>query len=198
MGVGYETARNEILRRSPKWPGDAGKEPDIAQLGRVSPSRDPYKAVLEGLARHRNLDLDMSTVCILKERALADRRFFVITYADKRGGRQLLLASAKRQEDGFWFSSAGSGGPRPAPRREGRWVYLEGWSDEDHFCLGGELLVDSAEAGQVRLALEDGTTLVDDVENGVVLFVAERPFAQPTGVHVHDNAGTLLASHPVH
>ena len=77
-------------------------------------------------------------------------------------------------------------------------MYLEGWSDEDHLCLGGELLVDRADVSQVRLVLEDGTELVDDVANGVVLFVAERPFRQSVEVRVNDSTGALLASHPAH
>jgi Clp amino terminal domain, pathogenicity island component len=196
MGVAYEAARAEIARRSPGRPEDAREGRVGAWPGRVSPARDPYSAVLAGLARRG--DPDMSTVCMLKERALADRRFFVITYTDQHGSQQLLLAGAQRHEDGFWGTSSGSCGPRPAPRRDGRWVYLEGWSDEDHFCLGGELLVDGAEVSEVRLAFEDGSELVDDVTNGVVLFVAERPFAKSLGVHIHDSTGALLASHPAH
>ena len=197
IGVDYETPRAEILRRSPSSPKDVGEQSFTARPGRVSPARDRYTAVIERLARHGHPAPDMSTVRLLKEQALADRRFFVITYGDKRG-RHLLLAGAKRHEDGFWFAAWGGGGPRPASQRAGRWVYLEGWHQDGHLCLGGELLLDSAEASQVRLVFEDGTELVDDLADGVVLFVAERPFGPSPSVHVQDSAGNLLASHPLH
>lgn len=93
-------------------------------------------------------------------------------------------------------SSAGSGGPRPAPRRDGRWIYLEGWSEDDRFCLGGELLVNSDQINEVRLALADGTVLVDDVVGGVVLFLDDRPLRHPVLVRVYDGRGAMLASHP--
>ena len=50
----------------------------------------------------------------------------------------------------------------------------------------------------MRLVFEDGTELVDDLADGVVLFVAERPFGPSPSVHVQDSAGNLLASHPLH
>jgi hypothetical protein len=85
---------------------------------------------------------------------------------------------------------------RPAPRRDGRWIYLEGWSQDDRFCLGGELLVDSAEAREARLALADGTELVDDLAGGVVLFLDDRSLQHPAIVRVYDGHGATLASHP--
>lgn len=198
MGVGYETARDEVVLRSSGLLGDRGEVPVTGGPLRVSSARDPYGAVLERLASRDDPAPDMLSVRVLKERTLAERRFFAITYRDECGGQRLVIAASERQEDGFWFPTASSGGPRPAPRREGRWIYLEGWYDEDHLCLGGELLVDNGEASEVRLLLEDGTELVDDLANGVVLFVAERRHGRPVGVHVYNSVGALLASHPVH
>jgi hypothetical protein len=198
MGLDYERARAEILRRSPGQPNDLGQRSADGRPGRVSPARDPYTAVIKRLERRGHPAPEMSTVRILKERALADRRFFAITYGDARGGQHLLLAGAKRNEDGFWSAGSGGGGARPAPQREGRWVYLEGWHEDGHLCLGGELLIERAQASEVHLVFEDGMELVDDFTDGVVLFVAERAFGPSPSVQVHDSAGNLLVSHPLH
>jgi hypothetical protein len=168
-----------------------------ARPGRAAPqrSRDPRETLLAHLARQRDPTLDMSTVRILKERARPERRVFAVTFQAGEDEWHLWFAEVRRTPDGSWSSQAASGGRRPAPARAGRWIHLEGWSEASHFCLGGELLRE-AEGCEARLALPDGTELIDDVSNGVVLFLAERALEQPAVVRLYDSAGALIASQP--
>jgi hypothetical protein len=195
--VSYEAARAGIALRgahasktqaTPGGPEDWSRTP-------LKDSRDPREAMLQRLARQRPAP-EMSSIRVLKERARADRRVYAVTFASQGHEQQLWLAEVERADDGCWHSRSGSGGPRPAPRRDGRWIYLEGWSQDDRFCLGGELLVGSAQAREARLALADGTELVDDLAGGVVLFLDDRPLQHPAIVRVYDGHGAMLASHP--
>jgi hypothetical protein len=62
IGVDYETARAEIVRRSPGSSTDVGEQSSAARPARVSPARDPYTAVIERLACQGHPAPDMSTV----------------------------------------------------------------------------------------------------------------------------------------
>lgn len=197
-GVSYETVRGEIAQRAPgvSGPRSAGAGSERTRRGPRELPRDPREAMLLGVAL-RFPDADLSSVHVLKQRAREERWLYAVGF-DGRGQERLLwLTEVERAEDGSWRSRGGSGGPRPAPRLEDRWIYLEGWSGEDRLCLGGELLVDCAEACEVRLTFADGTALVDDLANGVVLFGADRPLAgEPAVVSVYDSRGVQIASHP--
>ena len=196
-GVSYETVRVEIAQRAPgAWrTQSAGAARDRAWTGPREHPRDSREAMLQGVAR-RFPGIDRSSVHVLKERARKDRWLYAVEFEDQRQEQQLWLAEVERAEDGSWHSRSGGGGPRPAPRVDDRWIYLEGWSSEGSFCLGGELLIDSADACEARLTLADGTEFMDDLANGVVLFGADRPLgAEQALVSVYNSQGVQIASH---
>jgi hypothetical protein len=193
--VSYEAVRARIALHSS--PGMRGGRVAKGRPSRAAPqrSRDPRETLLAHLARQRDPTPDLSTVRILKERARPERRVFAVSFQGGANERHLWFVEVRRTPDGSWRSQAASGGPRPAPFREGHWIHLEGWSEDGHFCMGGELLRE-AEGCESRLALPDGTELIDDVSNGVVLFLAERALEQSAVVHLYDSAGALIASQP--
>ena len=93
-------------------------------------------------------------------------------------------------------------------RQRRRW---SGWSSVGHTTsqpgresrkqsvgriLGGP--VESDPAGKVtwvRLISADGVILEDTVEEGVILFLAERPVDLPLSAELYDQTGRLVAHH---
>lgn len=72
-------------------------------------------------------------------------------------------------------------------------VDLAGWWGPDRFYAGGDVLTDQP-ISRVRLTSRNGTTLKDNTEAGVVLFLTDRTIDLPVTLELRDDAGQVLAS----
>ena len=90
----------------------------------------------------------------------------------------------------------GGGSPEGAPHRTTPWVNFAAGFGPDGFTAGGHVEGDGSEhAVTVRLSFNDGRTMEDTVENGVVLFFGTGAPAFPARVDILDGRGTLLANY---
>ena len=133
-----------------------------------------------------------------KERQAEALRLYAVSFVDLLGQPWQCLVGVTRQDNGSWKvggAAGGSGDGDLAPERP--WVNFAGWWGAGLFCAGGEVIgVGAKDASHVCLVFADGSTLTDDVEHGVVLFVAEHDVVLPATARVLDNVGVVLATHP--
>jgi hypothetical protein len=141
---------------------------------------------------------DPDSVRFLKERHGAQQVLYAVAYLDRDGRDHLEIIGVARQPDGTWTISGGAGGSGHSPGRDRPWVNLGGWWSSNLFCGGGEVTGPGAEqAHQVELVLGDDTTVNDDIEHNVVLFLVEHAVQFPGTANILAADGRLLASHSV-
>jgi hypothetical protein len=140
--------------------------------------------------------VDAGSLAFVKERRTDRRALFAVTYKDADGLRHFDVIGAVRNDDGSW-GQAGAAGGVGEPQRQHPWANLGGWWSNELFCAGGRVIGDGAEqAARVRLTFSDGTTLDDEVEAHVVLFLVEHGVEQPARADIHGRDGEVLASGP--
>ncbi len=144
--------------------------------------------------RGRPFSAHSETIRCLKQRAIAGRRLYAITFDSQQPfPAQWRWLIAAEEEDHGWVASGGAGGAGEGPRRNEPWVNLAGWWGPNRFYAGGEVLSDQ-HISRVRLTTRDGITLEDDTEAGVVLFLADRSIELPVTLELLDDAGQARAS----
>ena len=95
------------------------------------------------------------------------------------------------------------GGPHrrragPGPKRPRPWVNFtaRGGPTASDFAGGGEVIGEGSEnADKVLLRFADGTTAVDEVEDGLVLFYVDHRVTCPGQVTVLDGEGLALSDY---
>lgn len=166
----------------------------MAALDPRREASEPFDAVRESLAARPRIAAEFATIRLLKSREGCGRWLFAVSFRDRRRRQMFQLATAERAEGGGWISLAGSGGPITPPHREERWVHLEGWMTGVQFNAGGQVLRPHEDVAEVRLRLEDGSELVSDARDGVVLFIADDLRELPATAAVYDSRGRLCAT----
>ena len=131
-----------------------------------------------------------------KERQAEALRLYAVYFVDLLGQPWQCLVGVTRQDNGRSVARRVAAGDGDLAR-ERPWVNLAGWWGAGLFCAGGEVIgVGAEDASHVCLVFADGSTLTDDVEHGVVLFVTEHDVVLPATARVLDNVGVVLATHP--
>ena len=128
----------------------------------------------------------------LKERAIAGRRLYAVSFDDQHGNAHIWLAGVEEDQTG-WAVRGGAGGGGHPPQRSEPWVNLAGWWGTDRFYAGGQVLA-AENVHSVRLTTRDGTILDDDTEGGVVLFLTARTVEVPVVLELRDIDDRTIAT----
>jgi hypothetical protein len=89
-----------------------------------------------------------------------------------------------------------AGGGGNDPNRGRPWVNLAGWGWPAAFYGGGKVIGNGCEtANRVRLRFKNGVELEDTIDDGLVLFIADRAVNPPAAVDILDSAGLVIESH---
>lgn len=134
------------------------------------------------------------TIRCVKQRAIAGRRLYAVTFESRQPfpAQWRWLIAAEEEDDG-WVARGGAGGAGEGPRHDEPWVNLAGWWGPDRFYAGGDVLTDQP-ISRVRLTSRNGTTLEDNTEAGVVLFLTDRTIDLPVTLELRDDADQVRAS----
>jgi hypothetical protein len=163
---------------------------DRAPATRPAPGTRPVAVARSG----RPYTAKPETIRLLKERASNDRRLYAVTFDDDgRYGSHLEFVGVEQNDTGSWKISGAAGGAGTPPHRDKPWINLAGWWGANRFCAGGQVL-GTNDAHSVRLTSRDGTTLEDDTDAGIVLFIADRELQLPVTLEMRDHTGHTIAS----
>jgi hypothetical protein len=111
------------------------------------------------ISRGHPFSAERNSICCRKERAIADRRLYAVSFESSQPypAEWLWLVAGERHDDG-WVAVGGAGGAGPAPQRDRPWVNLAGWWGEGRFYARGEVLSGPEVAG-VRAISADGIVM---------------------------------------
>jgi hypothetical protein len=159
---------------------------------------DPHAALLEHVANPAFYGAQLSSVRLLKQRAIAGRQVVAVAFTDREGRDLFCACELRQQDDGTWSVHGSAGGGLSGPRWEAPRANLGGSpGNQASGCyFGGLVQGDSAgEVTRVRLVSADGVILEDTVEEGVILFLGDRPVGLPLSADLYDRAGKLVTHH---
>lgn len=160
---------------------------------------DPHAALLEHVATPSFYGAQISSVHILKQRALPGRLLYGVTFTSTEGRDVFCACEVRQQDDGTWSAHGSAGGGLGgSPRWETPRANLGGspGGESSGRYFGGFVESDPAgEVTQVRLVAADGVILEDTVEEGMILFLAERQVSLPLSAELYDQAGKLITHH---
>jgi hypothetical protein len=133
------------------------------------------------------------TIRFLKARSIPGREIHAVTYEDGDDAVWWWVCGARRQADGSWRAGGAGGGAGPPVVRDVLRVDLAGTAGRNGLVLGGRVTGPRSEEVAV---VELGDDLHDTVDDGVVLFLSDRP-AQgfPEVARLLAADGTVLAEH---
>jgi hypothetical protein len=172
----------------------------------ASVSHTPEHAIRQWLA-HVNLkaadgkslpfQVLTDTIRFVKKRGAPHRQLWYVT-CDAEGAmgaeqwQWTVLVS--RQGSGRWTAHGVSGGDGAGaqPARGSPWANLGGGWGQDGFQAGGT--VEGTGVSRVRLTDSEETTFEDSVDDGVVLFLSDKPIAMPMRVELFDSDGRVVAT----
>jgi hypothetical protein len=177
---------------------------------------DPWSAVLSNLAQPAGVAITarptgdakpvamiysgrpwavkLDTVELVKQRGLNGRRLYAVTFEDDGPySPHLEFIGVEREDSGNWTPSGHASGSASQPVRATPWVNLSGWWGRGRFYAGGAVL-GTDHARSVRLSSPDGTTLEDDTEAGIVLFIADHELERPVTLEICDETSHTIAS----
>jgi len=117
----------------------------------------------------------LSSMKILKRRAIPGRQIHAVAYHDTVGTPWFWVVRLIEEDDDSWQVRGGGGGSGPSPERGMPWINYAGCWGKDGLAVGGRV-AGSGAATSARLRMGDAI-LVDDIRNGVVLFVTSEPTA---------------------
>ncbi len=162
---------------------------------------DPRDAIIQKLGEPV-IDRPISaarteTIDFLKQRTGAQVMLFAVSYTDIDDREHIDILGARRQSDG-WVADGGTRGSGPSPHKDHPWLNYAGWWNKYMLCVGGEVAGDrSDQVRRVRLTFVDQTTVEDDADRGVTLFIVEHGVQLPGVADLFDDAGTVVSSHEV-
>jgi hypothetical protein len=157
----------------------------------TAPPGDPRPVPV--ISRGHPFSARPETLRAVKERSIPHRRLYMVTFEDQASGMPWRWLIGAEEDDGEWMARGGAGEGGDGPTRDHPWVNLAGWWGAGRFSAGGEVLSEQ-HIEQVRLTARDGTTLHDDTEAGVVLFLTDHELELPVTLELLDNRGHILAS----
>ena len=139
---------------------------------------------------------DPATVRFGKSRAFPGCQLHQVEFTNHDGHPQRLLVRTWQQADGTWVADPIGGGGGADPYRARPWAnFAAAWS-ADLFAAGGTVTGNGAEAAHlVRLTFANGTSIEDQVHNGVVLFYTSPGVAFPASVEISTSTGDVLAAY---
>jgi hypothetical protein len=106
------------------------------------------------------------------------------------------VIGTEQDKTGAWHVCGMAGGGGNDPHRERPWVNLAGWGWPAAFYGGGKVIGKGCEAAnRVRLRFKNGVELEDTIDDGLVLFIADRAVNPPAAVDILDSAGLVIESH---
>ena len=143
---------------------------------------DPHAALLEHVATPAFYGAQLDSVHILKQRALPGRQLYGVAFRDAQG-RDLFCAGGGLGGSPRWETPRANLGGSPGGGTSG--AYFGGFVESDP----------AGEVTRVRLVSADGVILEDTVEEGMILFLADRPVDLPLSAELYDQAGRLVAHH---
>ena len=147
--------------------------------------------------RGGGLGARISTVQFLQERHLSDRQLHLVAFENQDGEREQWLLCVREIAPDHWQNAGGASisAAEVMPQRNAPWVNLaSGWSG-DLFWAGGRVLDNGLDVVRVRLISENGVVLEDEVQDGLVLFVANQSVQRPLRVELFDRSGKLVGTH---
>lgn len=173
----------------------------VAELTKASDERLPAPSTRTepvGPARPvasfgRPFSAAITSIHKIKERALPDRRLYMVSFDDQHGQGWRWLIGAEPDQAGGWVAVGGAGGSGEEPRRSEPWVNLAGWWGSGGFYVGGDLLAGD-EIDHVRLRTRDQVVLEDDTAHDVVLFLAAQTVEIPVTLELCDRRGQTIAT----
>ncbi len=138
-----------------------------------------------------------STVQFLQQRSLPDRQLHLVAFENEAGQRDQWLCCVLQDRPGHWRFAGGAniGSAKSMPVRSHPWANLAGGWKGDLLWAGGRVLDNGLDVVRVRLISENGVTLEDTVEDGLVLFVIDQWVQRPLQVELYDRAGNLVGTH---
>ena len=169
--------------------------PGTLAVSRTSPGGWHSGTVHDGLLS----TADRESIVFVKERRGRRHWLSAVAYDDTAGCKHLDMVGTRQQTDGSWVVAGSAGGGDAEIPRDQPWVNFTGWWGQDFFCAGGRVSGRNAEQAQrVRLVFDDGYTVDDDIQQGLVLFIVEHAIPAPwdTTAQIVDAHGALLATHP--
>src|SRR5262245_32575582 len=152
---------------------------------------DPYAALLEHVANPAFYGAQLQSVHVLKQRALPGRQLYGVTFTSTQGREVFCVCELRQQDDGAWSAHGSAGGGLGGPAEETPRANLGGspGGNASGGYFGGLVQGDPAgEVTRVRLVSADGVILEDTVEEGRILFLAERPVGLPLSAELYDQA----------
>ena len=136
------------------------------------------------------------TIEFLKERGSSDYVVCAVHFVDENNLERFELIGVRHDNDS-WVADSGAGGGADNPPRDQPWINLAAWGNDARLCAGGQIAgTNHDKIAAVRLRFTDGTTIEDDTERGVAIFVTAGPLRAGTA-ELLDAAGTIVASHSV-
>ena len=123
---------------------------------------------------------------------------YAVSFRATDGPPWLMVVRAFQASDGTWAADPIGGGAGPGPKRPRPWVNFtaRGGPTASDFAGGGEVIGEGSEnAHKVLLRFADGTTAVDEVEDGLVLFYVDHRVTCPGQVTVLDGEGLALSDY---
>jgi hypothetical protein len=142
------------------------------------------------------LGADPATIRFRKTRAFADCQLHEVEFTGRDGRQERWLVRTWQGPGGSWMADPIGGGSGAGPYRSKPWVNFAAQWGADRFAAGGEVIGQGAEAAHlVRLVFADGTRLEDELENGIVLFLASPGVPFPAAVEILNESGEVLSEY---
>lgn len=164
--------------------------------GRVLTQRTSLSGLTAELRRGGGADADASTVRFVKERRIGAKQLHAVAFRTVDGQSRAFVIGTEQDKTGAWHVSGMAGGGGNDPHRERPWVNLAGWGWPAAFYGGGKVSGKGCEAAnRVRLRFKNGVELEDTIDDGLVLFIADRAVNPPAAVDILDSAGLVIESH---
>jgi hypothetical protein len=140
-----------------------------------------------------------SSIRFRRDRAFEGCHMYAVSFSTGDGPPWLMVVRAFQGPDGAWAADPIGGGAGPGPRRRLPWVNFtaRGGRTGSDFTGGGEVIGEGCELVRtVVLRFADGTTVEDQVEEGLVLFYVDHPVVCPAQVTILDGEAKTLSEYP--
>ena len=166
----------------------------VSELSRRAEMR-PSRRLLRHSGLPKRLQVpDPDSIRFLSERRMSDACVVALTVADLSGDRYLVIR-VFIHEAGAWRGAGGSEGlDRTIEAKHDPFLPLYAYAN-GRLLGGGRVYSTTFNVARVRLVLEDGYELDEEVDNGVVLFLGARDSLDPATVEFLDKTGRVVGRH---
>jgi hypothetical protein len=139
-----------------------------------------------------------SSIRFRRDRAFGPSHMYAVSFSTGDGPPRLMVVRAFQGPDGAWTADPVGGGAGLGPSRPRPWVNFtaRGGRTGSDFAAGGEIIGEGSErARKVLLRFADGTTVEDEVEDGIVLVYIDHPVVCPAQATLLDDEGRALSDY---